>query len=55
MNAIDTNTIRRLSALTEEHWQMHAAPGSTSAQADTGSSDRANDSEIPEVAVLGYN
>lgn len=55
MNAIDTNTIRRMSAVTEEHWQLHAVPGSTSAQAETGSSERAHDSDIPEVAVLGYN
>lgn len=55
MNAIDTNTLRRLSAVTEEHWQLHAVPGVTPAQADTGSSERGKDSDIPQVAVLGYN
>jgi len=55
MNAIDTNTLRRFSAVTEEHWQLHAVPGVTPAQADTGSSERGKDSDIPQVAVLGYN
>lgn len=53
MNSIDADIFRRLAAVTEEHWQLCGASGTTPAQADAG--DRHNDSEIPEVADLGYN